>query len=158
MRPEDLTDLSRFLEELQTESDRGLALVGASVLDDKVRATLASFFVECRPASRLLEVPNAPLGAFSARADLCLALGLVDQFEHTEISLIRKIRNEFAHGLHGTNFQSERIAAYCSSGPYSLKYYQFDARGCDTPSGSVLVLGCSDGCSDEFCAPDRRRT
>ena len=44
-----------------------------------------------------------------------------------------------------------------TSGPYSLKYYQFDAPGCDRPSGSASVLGCSDGYIDESCEPGRRR-
>jgi mannitol operon repressor len=115
MRNADLEDLAQFLRELQTETDRGLALVAASVLDDKLRAVLAAFFVEGSVASRLLDSGNAPLGTLSARADACLALGLIDDFEHAEITLVRKVRNEFAHGLHGTNFQSDPIRAYCSS-------------------------------------------
>jgi len=42
-----------------------------------------------------------------------LALGLIDGSEYQEIRLIRKVRNEFAHGLHGTTFNSEPIAGYC---------------------------------------------
>jgi hypothetical protein len=45
-----------------------------------------------------------------------------------------------------------------TSGPYSLKYYQFDAPGYGSPSGSASALGCSDGYIDESCAPSRRRT
>jgi mannitol operon repressor len=105
MKPEDRTDLARFLEELQHESDRGLALVGGAVVDDKLRATLAAFFVECSAVAKLIDQGNAPLGAFSARADACLALGLIDDFEYSEINLVRKIRNEFAHGLHGDTLQ-----------------------------------------------------
>ena len=83
MRPEDLNDLSRFLRELQTESDRGLALVGASVVDDKLGSTLASLFlVDCKATPKLIDGANAPLGTFSSRVDACLALGLVDQFEY----------------------------------------------------------------------------
>ena len=43
------------------------------------------------------------------------------------------------------------------SGPYSLKT-QFDAPGCDRPSGSASGLCCSDGYSDGSCEPGRRRT
>lgn len=114
MRDDDLTNLSRFLEELQSESDRGLALVGPAVIDDKLRETLAAFFVQGVEASRLLEGGTAPLSTFSSRTDACLALGLVDAFEHGEITLLRKVRNEFAHGLSGTTFRSEPIRGYCS--------------------------------------------
>lgn len=87
---------------------------GAAVLDDKLAATLRAFLVEGKAASQLFEGPNAPIGTFSARTDACFALALIDEDEHAEISLIRKVRNEFAHGLHGTTFQHERIAGYCS--------------------------------------------
>jgi hypothetical protein len=109
MRPQDQNDLSRFFRELQNESDRGLALVGASVIDDKLRSTLRSFLVDCKAASKLVEGGNAPVGTFSSRIDACLAMGLIEQFESEEITLIRKVRNEFAHGLHGTTFQTEPI-------------------------------------------------
>jgi DNA-binding MltR family transcriptional regulator len=115
MRDADQEDLSRFLTELQTETDRGLALVAASVLDDKLRGVLTAFFAENSAASRLLDSGNAPLGTFSSRADACHALGLIDDFEHQEITLVRKVRNEFAHGLHGTRFQTEPIRGFCSS-------------------------------------------
>jgi hypothetical protein len=117
MRPEDkdIEDISRFLQELQRESDRGLALVGAALIDDRLRATLTSFFAETPATDKLLEQPNAPLGTFAARTDVCLALGLIDSFEYSELVLIRKVRNEFAHKLHGTTFRSEKIAGYCST-------------------------------------------
>jgi mannitol operon repressor len=114
MREDDLKDFSKFLRELQAETDRGLALVGAAVVDDKLRETLAAFVVEGAKVDRLFDGGNAPLGSFSARADACLSLGLIDDFEHQEISLLRKVRNEFAHGLHGTSFNSEPIHGYCS--------------------------------------------
>ena len=115
MRKADVENLMRFLTELQAETDRGLALVAAAVLDDKLRAVLIAFFVENTTASKLLDSGNAPLGTLSARADACVALGLIDEFEHQEITLVRKVRNEFAHGLHGTTFQTEPIRGYCSS-------------------------------------------
>ncbi len=115
MRKPDLEDLERFLHDLQSESERGLALVAASVLDDKLRGVLAAFFVEGKVGLGLLDSGNAPLGTFSARADACLTLGLIDDFEYSEINLIRKVRNEFAHGLHGTTFQKEPIRGFCSN-------------------------------------------
>lgn len=115
MQPKDLDDISRFLRELQSESDRGLALVGASVIDDKLRATLKSFLVDCKAGSRLLDEPSAPLATLSTRIDACLSLGLIDQFEYDEVTLIRKVRNAFAHGLHGTSFQTEPIPGLCST-------------------------------------------
>jgi mannitol operon repressor len=115
MRLDHAEDLSKFVEELRRETDRGLPLVGATLVDEKLLETLNAFFVKGKAAERLLSDNNGPLGMFSSRIDACFALGLIDEFEHQEISLIRKVRNEFAHSKHGLSFQSEPIRGLCSS-------------------------------------------
>lgn len=115
MRLADVEDLAKFVEELKRETDRGLPLVGAALIDDRLEETLRSFFCEGRTSSKLLEEANAPLGTFSSRAQTCYALGLIDDDEYAEIELIRKVRNEFAHAKHGTSFQTERVKGLCSS-------------------------------------------
>jgi mannitol operon repressor len=108
-------DLAAFASELARESDRGLALVAAALIDEKLAQTLAAFFCETYKAARLLTDANAPLGNFSARIQLCFALGLIDEFEHNEIELLRKVRNEFAHARHGTSFGNARIRGLCGA-------------------------------------------
>jgi len=115
MRIEDTQDFARFTAELQRETDRGLALVGAALLDEKLAETLRLFFCEGKAAEALLKEGDAPLGTFSARIELCFALGLIDEFEYQEINLLRKVRNEFAHSKHGTTFQSEKIKSLCAN-------------------------------------------
>ena len=44
-----------------------------------------------------------------------------------------------------------------ASGPYPLKYYQFDEWDCDRPSESASVLCCSDGCIDGSFEPGAPR-
>ena len=127
----DVQDLAKFLEELGRETDRGLPLVGAALIDDRLEETLRSFFVEGRPASKLLDEANAPLGRFSSRAQACYLLGLIDDFEFSEIELIRKVRNEFAHAKHGTSFKSERVQGLCSSLRSDLP------EGADYPTGDA---------------------
>jgi len=108
-------DLASFIEELQAETDRGLPLVGAALVDEKLHKTLQSFFIEGKSAKKLLTSPNAPLGTFSSRVEACYSMGLIDQFEYQEIGLIRKIRNEFAHARHGLSFQNKKIMGLCTS-------------------------------------------
>lgn len=108
-------DLALFVEELNRESDRGLALVGAALIDDKLGETLKAFFREGAPIGRLIDEPNAPLGTFSSRSNTCFALGLIDEFEYDEIGILRKVRNEFAHSKHGLTFTSPKIQGLCSS-------------------------------------------
>lgn len=108
-------DLAKFVEELKRETDRGLPLVAAALIDDRLTEALRSFFCELPSASKLLDDVNAPLGSFSSRTEACYALGLIDEFEYTEIGLVRKVRNEFAHAKHGLTFASPRIQGLCSS-------------------------------------------
>ena len=115
MNPDDLKDLSSFFSELQQETDRGLPLVAAALIDEKLLETLQSFLCPGKSADRLLTDPNAPLGTFSARINACAALGLIDQFEYREITLIRRVRNLFAHSRHGLSFDDEKVAGLCAS-------------------------------------------
>ncbi len=115
MRLDHAEDLAKFVDELRRETDRGLPLVGAALIDEKLLETLNAFFVHGKAAERLLSDNNGALGTFSSRIDACFALGLIDDFEHREISLIRKVRNEFAHAKHGLSFQSEPVKGFCSS-------------------------------------------
>ena len=115
MLVEHAEDLASFVNELQAETDRGLPLVGAALIDEKLLNTLKSFFVEGKSSIKLLTAPNAPLGTFSSRIDACYSMALIDKFEYQEIGIIRKIRNEFAHAKHGLSFENEKIKGLCAS-------------------------------------------
>lgn len=115
MRLADTKDLAAFLEELQQETDRGLPLVGAALIDTLLLETLRSFFCEDRKSGKLLDDANSPLGTFSSRTQASYSLGLIDKHEYAEIELIRKVRNEFAHGKHGMSFQNEKVKSLCSN-------------------------------------------
>jgi DNA-binding MltR family transcriptional regulator len=114
MRTEDINYYSEFLKEFQKESDRGAALVGAALLDDKLASTLLSFFKKTKESRELLDV-NSPLGSFNARIKVTYCIGLINEFEYREMETIRKIRNEFAHQLHGISFQTPKITALCKN-------------------------------------------
>jgi mannitol operon repressor len=115
MQLEHTQDLSIFLRELQKETDRGLPLVGTAFIDEKLRETLQAFFIENKVSSKLLNERFSPLASFSARLDACFALGLIDDHEYSEINILRKVRNEFAHGKHGLSFKNDKIVGLCSS-------------------------------------------
>jgi len=102
-------NLTAFLKELTGETDRGLAVVAAAVIDDLLGDALRAFFCDDGAVKGLLDNDRA-LGTFSARIDACLALGLIEDIEHHEISIVRRVRNEFAHAKHGTSFKSQKIS------------------------------------------------
>lgn len=137
-------DLAKFVDELKRETDRGLPLVAAALIDDRLAETLRSFFCEVQSATKLLDDGNGPLSTFSSRTEACYALGLIDEFEYTEIGLIRKVRNEFAHAKHGISFSSPRVQGLCSSLksdlPQGSEYPLQDPRFRFTNAVVVLAL------------------
>jgi mannitol operon repressor len=113
MEEHDIQYFSEFLAEFQKESDRGGALVGAALLDARLERLLLSHLVKGKGSEELVSGGNAPLGSFSARINVCLALGLITPPEQHELNLVRKIRNEFAHREHGITFDDQKISGIC---------------------------------------------
>lgn len=142
MRDEDRRVFHEFLSDLNRETDRGLALVSAALIDEKLGRTLLAFFCEGKSANRLVSEPNGPLGTFSARTEACMALGLIDLAEYREILLVRKIRNLFAHAHKSLAFASAEVSGLCTSLATPLPPDIHPS--CDTPrmrfSNAVLSL------------------
>ncbi|WP_368576014.1 transcriptional regulator [Acinetobacter baumannii] len=108
-----INDFQRFIRSLDRESDRGLPLISAAVIEEKLHDTLKAFLSDVSASKKILNDFNAPLGTFSSKIDTCYALGLIDEFEYKEINLIRKIRNEFAHTVYDASFDIKKIHDLC---------------------------------------------
>jgi len=108
LTPEDWKD---FAADLQKESDRGPAIVGSAFLDDLLSELVARHLLDDKQAAdELLTSPLSPLGSFYARILAAYCLGLVTSDERNDLTIIRKIRNEFAHGPPGLTFADETIS------------------------------------------------
>jgi hypothetical protein len=115
MREEDIKYFSAFLAEFQKETDRGAALVGAALIDTRLEAVLRSHFLEIKAVEELMEGGNAPLGTLSSRIKMAYALGLITELEFSECEIIRRVRNDFAHGVHGLTFRDQKLSALCNN-------------------------------------------
>lgn len=128
----EVRQLADFLSAFNRESDRGAALVAASMLDDRLQDILLNFFLDARTSNDLLSGFNAPLGTFAARAAAARALGLIQANEFDEITLFRRIRNVFGHGWGSLSFSADPIRALAMKlpwcGPRELEGQSGDAR------------------------------
>tara|TARA_B100000929_G_C15469075_1_gene407231 strand:- start:351 stop:857 length:507 start_codon:yes stop_codon:yes gene_type:complete len=115
VRDEDVEYFSQFLGEFQGETDRGAALVGAALVDERLHRLLESHFVACKESKELLKGGNAPIGSLSARIKMAYCLGLITELEFKECELIRRVRNEFAHQVHGLTFADNKINDLCKN-------------------------------------------
>lgn len=104
-------EFEEFFIGLQSESDRGLAIVAFSYIDDKLRELLIR---NLNPevvggAERLCDVLG-PLGTANARIELAAALYWINRGTYHDVRLLRKIRNEFAHRPFASTFDEQRVA------------------------------------------------
>ena len=80
LAPDYYDDWREVLAELEAQTDRGVAIVGAALLDAKIEKALRMAFVpglSKRELGDLFDGPVTPLGSFSAKVRVANALGLV---------------------------------------------------------------------------------
>jgi DNA-binding MltR family transcriptional regulator len=115
----DKDNLNDFLAEFQHESPRAAVIVSGALLDALLRDLIASFLIdEPTVVDDLLGTDNkseTPLSSFSARIKTAYCLGLISKSRYQDLMLIKKIRNKFAHKLHGYSFESKEVVDLCNS-------------------------------------------
>lgn len=104
--------LQDLAHELETQSDRGAALIASAMVD----VTLIRLIM-CRMApvegmhEILFEKEGGPLGTFSARIKVARAFGIIGAAVEADLDCIRRIRNQFAHSPLKIDFGNSLIAA-----------------------------------------------
>lgn len=123
-------------KELSKESDWGCTLMSCSCLDAILYKILQGFFVEGDTSKKLIEGFNAPLGSFSTRISAAFALGLISDQEYREITILRRVRNRFAHHVQAS-FDMQDIRDLCYN--LTLNVPDVDPRGRYVTSALVLI-------------------
>lgn len=117
-----------FYEEFQNESPRAAVLIAGAFLDELLRDILSSFLISNDKAvNELLGTENnsdTALSSFAARIKLVYCLGFLSKDEYDDLLMIKKIRNKFAHKMHGYNFDNKEIVSFCSSLKTPLMFNQ----------------------------------
>lgn len=100
---------NRLNQEFHTESDRGCAILTVCLIEE----VLLSVFAKVLPAEKNSARDFMPPGRLSLGVSNAAALGLITEPEITNLKLILKIRNTFAHKLlDGLRFDSPQIKEY----------------------------------------------
>jgi hypothetical protein len=93
-------------------SDRAVAIVGPAFLDTLLSHTLVEFMVEDRNEVNKLLQPDGPLGTYGSRVTACYCLGLIGKIVTSDLRLVGKIRNRFAHDIRA-DFTDPKISQWC---------------------------------------------
>lgn len=97
--PEDLARMKVVIQELQNQSDRGVAIVGGAWVEEGLLGMLhAAFQPDSMIWSRAIG-SYGPLSTFAAKIDMVRLLRLVSDQIYSDLSAIRGIRNAFAHDV-----------------------------------------------------------
>ncbi len=119
MSPEELGKglgyINFVFKESMKEDDRAAATLIAAELDVHLLKLLSDHLLpHVENISSPLLGRGEPLEAFGARVELAFRLGLIPPIFHHDLHLIRKIRNEFAHGPAGISFEDGRLKRLAS--------------------------------------------
>ena len=115
-----LRDLSRlpmnkqtYFKELIGGSDHACAMLAGAAISEGLGDLLKLYFIKLEKddTERLFHGQGAPLGDFSSRTSVSFALGLITPQERLAATVVRKIRNHFAHTLDQFDFSNELIIA-----------------------------------------------
>lgn len=97
---------NRLNKEFYAESDRGCAILTVCLLEE----TLMGIFAKVLPEGKDEARQFVPFGRLSLGINNAAALGLITEPEITNIKIILKIRNTFAHKLlDGLTFETPEI-------------------------------------------------
>jgi Mannitol repressor len=106
---------NKILKEFFAESDRSAAVLMGAELDIQLERVLSHFLLPPLKKSSPLLQQDGPLGSFSARIEMVYRIGLIPDDWHHDLHVIRKIRNEFAHGPTGLDFTQPPVCDLASN-------------------------------------------
>jgi hypothetical protein len=101
-------DIRQVMSELDHDSERAAAIVGAVLVEESLGALLRA---RLQPDDDLLNEmlrSSGPLGPFSVKINMAYLMGLYSKTANKELDTIRGIRNQFAHYTN-RSFEYDRI-------------------------------------------------
>jgi DNA-binding MltR family transcriptional regulator len=110
-----------FRQEIEKETDRGMVLFGVSRLEILLKDLIEKRLAGGKKHIASLFDFNGPLGTFSSKIAMAYSLGLIPKSMRTELDILRKLRNEFAHSDQAIDFKTGSIAAICKKLSYVIQ-------------------------------------
>jgi hypothetical protein len=108
-------EFRRAMSEISSGSDRAVALVGGAILETTLTDTLKVFLHRKKKITDDLFRPSGACGAFATKIHLGFLIGLYGEDAHRELTIMKDIRNQFAHSLQINDFNTEKIRAWTAN-------------------------------------------
>lgn len=99
---------NKYMEMMNSESDRGSVLVSTAILDDTLSEMIKAKLVPSYNRNDgLISEGFSPLGSFAAKIEMAYRLGLIRENYKKSLNSLRKIRNDFAHASVKNGFDNQ---------------------------------------------------
>lgn len=110
-------ELQAIFDEILLQTDRGAAIISASILEEHLTDVLRKrLILTSRLSERLFNFDkNGPLSDFAQKIDIGFAVGIISSELRDDLHNIRRVRNAFAHHVEPLNFAHESISGFCSA-------------------------------------------
>ncbi|MEY3499890.1 MAG: hypothetical protein RL308_1559, partial [Bacteroidota bacterium] len=95
----------------EVKDERAIVILGGTFLEMILEHVLRAFLPE--DDKEVNNLFKQSLGNFSNKISTCYCLGLIDKVIKNDLTLIRQIRNKFAHELF-ISFENPEIQKWCS--------------------------------------------
>jgi len=116
MKTPEYKRFEEMIAETRNVDDRACSLVLAANLDNRLSELVKAYSIEIgKEFSKEVFEGTGFLSTFSSKINLCYMMGLIPENLYHDLTLIRKIRNYFAHEEHGWDFNHEKIRSRCLS-------------------------------------------
>lgn len=124
-------EVASYQSLLRQESDRGVALMAGAFVENALWVCICSRIVD--PGEKIRKVwfegPTAPFATFSAKITLGRALGIYGSGMEKRLTLIKNIRNQFAHSARPLTFENSTVTTACKQlTPEGEKYERLRGR------------------------------
>ncbi len=123
-RPKELSYLQPYFQSLESETDRGTAILSAILLDDLLEQLIQASFIKDPRVKQLFKNDHA-LQSFYTKINLAYFAGLIPKPIFEDLKLVCEIRNKFAHSIVSdpkfTNAIVTRLIDHFSQIPESLR-------------------------------------
>jgi DNA-binding MltR family transcriptional regulator len=119
-----LESLSKFSElfDYREKSDRAIAIIGPAFLDLLLGSILTEFLVDDEEEVNRLLQPEGPLSTYGGRVTACYCLGLIGEIVKSDLRLVGKIRNRFAHDL-DAGFSDPKVGGWCGALRFHKEFF-----------------------------------
>ena len=140
-------EVNRFLAGFRDESERGAVLALAAAFDEVLGRALRRELSKSNASKKIVEKQfefNGALGSFSARIDMARCVGLINDRLHTDIHLIRKLRNEAAHHWFDFKLTNDKVQRFIDPIRSSVRFLSanpdIDPKATELPIEPIVKL------------------